>query len=474
MSQFLNIVYVAAAVVLLFGAAVFVHEFGHFWMARRRGLKVEAFAIGFGPKIIGWTRDGIEYSWRLIPAGGYVKLPQMITSEALEGSRSSEETLPPVSPWSKILVAVAGPLMNVVFAFAIAVVIYFVGLPVLVNPSIVGYVDPNSPEYQMGIREGDRIVAVNGKSVKSWQDVQMTTVLARTNVLPVVVERGGSRTTYQLTAQVNPTLGWKMLNLDPRDHPEIMQVQADGAGARAGLKPKDVVLSFAGVPIAGRDQLIDLIQKRGGEPTELVLKRGADKLVLQVTPAVDPTTKKGRIGVMLGSSSANVYQVERPGPLPWAQIADVWDKTISTLSALFHSKQTGVGVKDLSGPPGILAMLAAQINTDIRLALSFLVLLNINLAIINLFPVPVLDGGHILMAIIERIRRRPISVRVMEYTTTAFAVLLISFMLYVSFNDVTKRFGLFKSLFQSENTIEEAQPNTVEQLPEPANPAPKP
>lgn len=475
MSQFLNIIYVVVGVVLLFGAAVFVHEWGHFWMARRRGLKVEAFAIGFGPKIIGWTRDGIEYSWRLIPAGGYVKLPQMITSEALEGNRSSDEPLPPVSPWSKILVAVAGPFMNVVFAFAIATLIYFVGLPMLVNPSIVGYVDPNSEEYKLGIREGDRIVAVNGKSVKSWQDVQMTTVLARTNVLPVVIERDGKRTHYQLTAKINETLGWKMLNLDPRDHPEVIEVQKNGAAERAGLQAKDVVLSFAGVPIAGREQLIDLIQKRGGEPTEMIVNRGADKVSLTITPALDPTTNKGRIGVMLGSSSANVYQVERPGPLPWVQIADVWDKTISTLSALFHSKQTGVGVKDLSGPPGILAMLAAQINTDYRLALSFLVLLNINLAIINLFPVPVLDGGHILMAIIERIRRRPLSVRFMEYTTTAFAVLLISFMLYVSFNDVTKRFGLFKSLFQSENTIEEAQPPGAPENPDSSNrPAPTP
>lgn len=460
MSQLLNIIYVVGAMVLLFGAAVFVHEFGHYWMARRRGLKVEAFAIGFGPKILSWTRDGIEYSWRWIPAGGFVKLPQMITSEALEGSRPDEANLPAASPWSKILVAVAGPFMNVVFAFAIATVIYFVGLPVLVNPSIVGYVEPGSAEAKMGIKSGDRIVEINGKAVRSWQEVQMTTVLARTNVLPVVIERDGVRHNYQLTAKVNSTVGWKMLNLEPRDHPEIIAVDADGAGHRAGLKPKDTVLSFAGVSVAGRDQLIELIQKRGGEPTEIVVKRGEEKVAMMITPDLDSTTKKGRIRVALGSP--NIYQVQRPGPTPWAQVADVWDKTISTLSALFHSKQTGVGVKDLSGPPGILAMLAAQINTDYRLALSFLVLLNINLAIINLFPIPVLDGGHILMAIIERIRRRPISVRVMEYTTTAFAVLLISFMLYVSFNDVTKRFGLFRSLFQGDTTIHEEQPKPAE------------
>src|SRR6059036_3215224 len=123
MSEILNAAYVIVAVVLLFGAAVFVHEFGHFWMARRRGLKVEGFAIGFGPKILSWTRDGIEYSWRWIPAGGFVKLPQMVTSEALEGAHASAEKIPPAAPWSKILVAIAGPFMNVVFGFAVAALI---------------------------------------------------------------------------------------------------------------------------------------------------------------------------------------------------------------------------------------------------------------------------------------------------------------------------------------------------------------
>src|SRR6266852_459326 len=118
MHLFLNYLYVTCGVLLLFGAAVFVHEFGHYWMARRRGLKVEAFAIGFGPKIFSWNRHGIEYSLRWIPAGGFVKLPQMITSEALEGgSNSAGEKVPPAPPLSKILVAVAGPLMNIFFGF---------------------------------------------------------------------------------------------------------------------------------------------------------------------------------------------------------------------------------------------------------------------------------------------------------------------------------------------------------------------
>jgi regulator of sigma E protease len=202
--------------------------------------------------------------------------------------------------------------------------------------------------------------------------------------------------------------------------------------------------------------LIDLIRKRGGQATEIRIQRGDEKLALSVTPREDPTTKVGRIGTVLGSSATQMYIVQRPGPTPWEQVADVVDKTIKTISALVHSKQTGVGAKDLSGPVGILTILASQVNTDYRLALSFLVLLNVNLAIINLLPIPVLDGGHIVMSIIEKIRRRPLSHKFVEYTTTAFAVLLISFMLYVTFFDL-KRFPLFKAMFKGGAQIEEPQ-----------------
>lgn len=451
----LNIIYVIGAVLVLFGAAIFIHEFGHFWVARKLGMKVEEFAVGFGPKIHSWKRDGIEYSIRWIPAGGFVKLPQMITSEALEGQ--SVEKVPPAPPWHKILVAFAGPFMNVVFAFAIATVIYFVGLPIPVNPAIIGYVEPGSAEAKLGIQEGDRIVSVNGEKVKSWQDVVLDTVVARTSLLPVVIEHDGRESTYQLQATTDNAIGLKQLNLDPRDHPEVMEVISGSAAERADLKQGDRIISFAGVPIAGREQLIDLVRKRGGQLTEMWIDRGAQKVALNITPTVDPTTKTGRIGVAFGMSSTQIYIVQKPGPTPLEQVRDVIDKTFATIGALIHSRETGVGAKDLSGPVGILAILANAVNSDYRLALSFLVLLNINLTIINLLPIPVLDGGHILMAIIEKIRRRPLSIKFVEYTTTGFAVLLISFMLYVTFFDI-KRFSLFRAMFKSDVQIQQSAP----------------
>lgn len=469
METILNFLYIAGAVLFLFGAAVFVHEFGHFWVARRRGMKVEEFAIGFGPKLFSWTKDGVVYSWRAIPAGGFVKLPQMITSEALEGAKQSGEELAPASPLTKILVAFAGPFMNVVFAFVIGGFLYFVGLPMLVNPPIIGYVEPDSSEAKLGIQEGDRVVSVDGKRIKTWQDIQMAALLARTNMLEVVVDRAGAKSTYVLEAASNDTVGGKLLNLNPQDHPVILSVSETGAAKAAGALENDLVLSYGGVPVAGREQLIGLIQKTAGQASEMVVQRGKEKVKLTVTPNLDPGTKRGLIGVALGSKE--VYEVQKPGPTPLAQVGDVLGKTIDTFSALWHSKETGVGAKDLSGPIGIFAILAKFVNTDYRLALSFLLLLNINLAILNLLPIPVLDGGHIVMSLIESATRKPLSLRFVEYTTTAFAVLLIGFMIYVSAYDV-KRIPLFKAIFKQETQINQADPAPATQAGEPAGAKP--
>lgn len=445
--------YVVAAVIFLFGAAVFVHEFGHYWVALKCGMKVEEFAIGFGPKIFSWTKNGIVYSWRWIPAGGFVKLPQMITSEALEGG-SGEEKIPPAPPWARILVAVAGPAMNVVFAFVIATLIYFVGLPMLVNPSYIGYIEPDSAEAKLGIQPGDRVVEVSGRKVTTWQQIQEITALARTNVLPVTIVHAGERKTYNLEAKTSDVLGIKSLNLDPQEHPTVMAVISGSAAEAAGIKPKDTLISFAGVPIAGPDQFVGLVQKRPDQPTEVIVERGPnkEKVAIAVTPKMDPKTKKGFLGIQFGS--ATNYEVQKPGPLPTEQVGEVWHRTINIFSALRHSKETGIGAKDLSGPIGIFGMLAYYVKTDYRLALSFLVLLNINLAILNMMPLPVLDGGHIVLALIESIFRRPLPVKIQEYVTTVFAVLLISFMVYVSYHDIG-RVGLFKTMFKQEAQIGE-------------------
>ena len=541
MADIINILYVVAVVFLLFGAAIFVHEFGHFWVALKRGLKVEEFAIGFGPIIWSKTHEGILYSIRAIPAGGFVKLPQMLTSETIEGKPEGQtegnedsenedneppepvEELPPVSPLSKILVAFAGPLMNVIFAILIAVFIWLVGIPKPINEPVVGYVGEKSEEYKIGARPGDRITNVNGEPIETWQDVVYAVLDSEGETVAVQVQRGEEQRKFDLPAGTWSG-GIRRIRLDNQDLLEVMSFETPSLLGDVGFKPGDVVLgvngqkaysqyqlldllmadagqmktvlvtrsdqevelpfetpdvagvtveqvvtededglstpaskadvqagdvikSAAGVRVTSTRQLVDIIQAQDNKEFQLDLLRGDKGIQVSITP------KDNRLGVALKQDIGLVfkpepirYSKELAHPSPAAQIGDVLDKIAITFKALGRGKESGVGAKDLSGPVGIFGMLAIQVNHDLRLALSFLVLLNINLAILNLLPVPVLDGGHILLSIIEWIRKEPVSVKVQEWATTAFAALLLCFFVYVTFADV-KRVPLLHDIF---------------------------
>jgi regulator of sigma E protease len=381
----------------------------------------------------------------------------MQTSDAIEGK--SEGNVPPAPPLSRILVALAGPVMNVALAFLVAVIIWIFGLPVLIDPSIIGYVEPGSVEAKLGVKAGDRIVAVDGKQVRSWLDVQMFTKLARsTNSVQVKLERDGVVTPYELPLTNNLEFGLKLLNLTPKDHPIVAQVVPGSPAEKAGLLADDEFSTFAGVPVLAQSQLVDLIHLRPEKPSEVEVLRGGKVQKLTVTPRLDPDTKTGLIGVHLSPSRQTVYRVQKPGPTPVESFSKVLGTLRDTVGALVHSKQTGVSAKDMSGPVGIFGVLAIQAKTDFRLALYFMIVVNLNLAILNLMPIPVLDGGHIVIALYEWVTRRRLATRLVEALTMTFAVLLISFMLYVTFFDLTRRGPIIRNLLKQESVVESATP----------------
>jgi len=455
-------IYPALLVIFFFALTIFIHELGHFWVAKRRGMKIERFSIGFGPKIFGWTKDGVDYRVSWIPFGGYVALPQMSPMETIEGKTDNQaEQLPPASPASKILVAIAGPLMNIGFAAVLASIVWIAGLPQPVNPSVVGWIDPGSLEEQLGILPGDRIVSVNDRPVKTWMDITRVVALSREPEVKLLLERAGERKEYSLPSEVNQVLGVKTINLYPSGRPFARDVLPDSAAARAGVRMGDKFLSVDGVPVSSAHELRELIGKRTDLPTDIRVMRQGQPVTLHVTPDFNPKEKVGRIGVLLDDELE--YEIVRPGPTPVKQFRDILHLMGDTVYALMHSKETGVGARSLSGPVGIMGGWWHEIKQGgILRGVWFAVLLNINLAIINLLPLPVLDGGHITFAIFESVFRRPLNARFVQAISTAFAILLISFMLYVTVFDFRRffgfRFGDAKVPAQTNEVVPATQP----------------
>jgi len=458
-------IYPAVLVLFFFGLTIFIHELGHFWMAKRRGMKIERFSIGFGPKIFGWKKDGIDYRVSWFPFGGYVALPQMAPMEAIEGkSETQAEPLPPASPASKILVAFAGPIMNLILAVILATIVWQVGSSAPVNPSFVGWLEPGSREEQIGIQPGDRIVQLNDRQIKTWMDVQRAVAISREPNVKIVLERNGERKDYHLETELNPTFGVKTINLYPRGRPIAGGFQDGSPALAAGMQVGDKFLSVQGLPVTSAKELQDRIGERADLLTDVKVMRAGKPVLLKVTPRFDSNAKAGRMGVQLDDELE--YEVVRPGPTPDQQFKDVLGLMGDTMYALVHHKQTGIGAKSLSGPVGIAGGWWHEIvNGGWRRGLWFAVLLNINLAIINLLPLPVLDGGHIVFAIFEAIFRKPLNAKFVHATSLGFAVLLISFMLYVTFFDIQRLAGRWTRGSRGAATTNESSSSTESNRP---------
>ena len=427
-------VYPALLVLFFFGLTVFIHEFGHYLMARRRRMIVERFFIGFGPRIFSWKRDGIEYGVAWLPFGGYVALPQMGPMEAVEGKTDKTAAeLPAARPVDKILVAVAGPFMNLVLAFVIATVLWHIGMPAANRSTVIGWIEPNSHEELAGLRAGDRIVQLNGKEVSKWTDIATGVALSLEPVVNVVALRGDERIECNLETTYEKEFGIKMTGLYPPGRPVAIRARPGSPADRAGIQSQDEFLAIENIPVYSRAQLIELISKRADKLTRIKLMRAGTVVELEVTPVAEPPAEVARIGVEL------TEQIVRPGPKPWEQFGDVLGMLRDSVYAVAHHKQTGVSVKSFAGPVGILGGWWGEFATGgMRRGLWLAVVLNINLAIFNLLPLPVLDGGHIVFALVEAVIRKPVNARFVHVVTTGFAALLIGFMLYITFNDVQK------------------------------------
>lgn len=442
--------------VLFFGGSIFVHELGHFLAARRRGVKVERFSIGFGPKIFAWRgRDGVEYRLSWLPLGGYVALPQLADLGGLEGGPADAgeaESLAPVSYTTRMLVFAAGAACNLLFALALATLLWFIGQPTTEDQATtrIGYVAATltlpdkstvpSPAAEAGLRPGDTIRAIDGQPIADWSELLQTLVTStgttedgrRRTVF--TIERDGQRidlTTYPRLAGEDKD---RRVGIAPAYTPILAEIPADSLAARLGLRVDDRLKAIDGQPVLSLATLVETAQRAPGRALPLTLERAGRELTVTL-PADRPATESA---ALLGAGYRTAFRLVRVDPV--TLVAGFVHSTFRTLWSLVHP-HSDVNMSKLSGPVGIIRIFWVLALSDypLRLILWFTVLINVNLAIFNLLPIPVLDGGHMAFATLGKLRGRPLPGNFIAAAQSVFVVLLFGMMLYVTvFGDLRR------------------------------------
>ena len=447
----LRYIFIALEVVLLFNLLIGVHELGHFLAAKWRGLKVERFAIWFGKPMWKKKIGGVEYVLGTIPAGGYVSLPQMATMEAIEGkSEETAEQLPNVSPLDKIIVAFAGPFFSFGLAVAFAVIVWGVGKPdnEADDSTVVGWVDPAGPAGKAGLQPGDTILEVDGHPVKHFDaltedSVKWRIVTSEGPTVPVKYLRDGREAMAYPVPFHRPTKWYerkalRQLLIAGASKSVIFEIASNSPAALAGIRSGDEIIALNGRHIYNYEPVFDLQNSwtnQQPEPVTLTLKRDNeqfDRTLLAAKPKL-PTNSPPLLGILSLQVETNVSLIH---PSPLDQIQTSVGQIMSTFHALFSSKSE-IGVQQLGGAVMIIRVYSNLFQSDDgwRRVLWFSVVMNVNLALLNLLPLPVLDGGHILLSLVEFVRRRPVSNQILQFIQTGFVVVLISFMLYLAFFD---------------------------------------
>ncbi len=458
-------------IAVFFGGSIFVHELGHFWAAKKRGVKVERFSIGFGPAIFKWKgKDDVEYRLSWLPLGGYVALPQLADMRGLEGEPAADTAaLPSPNYTTRMIVFGAGAAMNIVFAFVLATILWQVGLPTNADMerAKIGHVSAElelpdgskvvGPAAAAGLLPGDTIAAIDGIPVSTWNEMRqiLFTGSGRTvDRLPqaVLTVKRGDQT---LILPTRPVLagdeGMRMLGVSPYQELKISSVAPDSLGAKSGLQVGDIVRSLDGVSIASFTPYVLGLQAKPSEPSALVVERAGVPVTLTL-PGRPTGADALDLGIDFDPERVMIY------PTPWKQLADNARMTFRTFSSLLN-RNSDVGISKLSGPIGIARVFHITAQEGIRYVLWFTILVNVNLAIFNLLPLPVLDGGHMLFATIGRLRGRSLPVGFIQHVQSAFVVMLLCMMLYVSFFDV-RRIARDRAASKTEETPKTVEPST--------------
>jgi regulator of sigma E protease len=440
--------------IVVIGLLILIHELGHFFVARWCGVGVERFSIGFGPVLLRWKGKETEYCLSVIPMGGYVKMMGEEDNPLEGGSGMAYDPNKAFARkplWARFLIVFAGPGMNLVLAGVIfAIVLGTLGRPVW--PPAVGRVADGGPAATAGLRTGDTVVAVNGRAISYWEDLDRAVTGASGRPLELRVRRDGAEQTVSVTPRLRsvpdpvfrePRETWD-IGAGPQLIPQISSVSPDSPAKRAGLQAGDVVTAVAGQPVFTPEDLVEAIRSRPGQAFPITVERDGKPLTLTVTP--DAVREKGtdgqerEVGRIQAGIATKTVRFEPYNPVMAAGYGAVktWDMTVLTVKGLWKLVSRQIDSSNIGGPIQIATEAGRQAKDGVASLALFTAIISVNLGVLNLLPVPMLDGGHLLFFMIEAVLGRPLAARKREMAQQVGFVLLMLLMVYALYNDLVR------------------------------------
>lgn len=422
------------AFLFVLGVLVFVHELGHFLLARWNGVRVLTFSLGFGPKLLKFRRGDTEYAISAIPLGGYVKMAGESPDDPRAGA---PDEFMSKTKWQRFQILIAGPVMNILLALVVMTLVIYQGATVPAfeqEAPVVGRVLPGSPAEQAGLRPGDLILEVAGTEVRTWEGLQLRVLPRANRDVQIVVRRDGERHTLSVVPEAHTKYEIGDIGIAPDVHPQLTQVMAGSPAAAAGLQAGDVI-----VRVNGSDTtdvaLADEIGKSPGAPVTLTVRRDGTEREVVVTPRDEGGV--GRIGVQFSP-----WETRTVDPTFFQAIGLSVQQNLQWSTMIFEMLggllTADTSPRQLMGPIGIAEVAGGAAAVSWAALFATMAMISLNLGLLNLLPIPILDGGHIAILAIEGLARRDFSMRAKERMLMAGFAMLMILMVTVIYNDLTR------------------------------------
>jgi regulator of sigma E protease len=452
----MKMLFFLAAFLVAIGILVAVHEFGHYWVAKKLGFKVLRFSIGFGKPLlmrVGKDADRTEYCIAAIPLGGYVKLLDEREGEVSPAELHRSFTRRPVL--HRIAVLLAGPAMNLLFASVLYAILAMVGTEI-VKP-VVGQVRLDSPAAVAGLQRGDQIVRVGERSVGDTEELQIALIrqFSDDGVIPLRVRRDGSERSLVLRVgddrramtepgKLLPGLGFDLATWNANTL--VHEAPPGSAGARAGLRAGDRLLAVDGQPVANSAEFVSMVNAAPGRDISIEVERGGERLriVAPVPRVMEAGRAIGRLGITLQEGPRawppGLVEIHRSGPIDagLSGVAKTWEMSSLTVQMLWRIVTGQVSAKNISGPISIAEFAGISAYLGLTAFLAFLAIISVSLGVLNLMPVPLLDGGQVVYQVVEAVKGTPLSERAQLFGQQVGIALLVVLMSLAFYNDISR------------------------------------